>query len=169
MRLIRIALMISPGKGGCSPLNGTGTDMSRVIAFVACGLTLGGCASSNLDFLKPTPSTITMQFESKPAGAEARTSTGESCRTPCALAMAPDKEFSVTFALSGYQPQTVPVQMGQQDDLPASDAEQKLLPNPVFAELKPAKPPAKRAPAPAKKPASAKPAAAGEAPWPPVR
>ncbi len=154
------------------PLNGTGTDMSRVIAFVACGLTLAGCTSlsPNLDFLpKSAPPTVTMQFESEPPGAEAKTSVGQTCRTPCALSMASDKEFSVTFALTGYQPQTVPVQIGRPEDLPASEAEPRLLPNPVYVELARAttKPPAKKPATPAKKPAPAKPAAT--APWPPVR
>ena len=51
-----------------------------------------------------------MQFESEPAGAEARTSTGQTCRTPCSLAVAAS-EFTVSFALPGYQPQTVPVRV----------------------------------------------------------
>ena len=61
-------------------------------------------------FLKPTPTTVNMQFESEPAGAEARTSLGQACRTPCSIAMTPS-EFSVSFALPGYQPQTVPVRV----------------------------------------------------------
>jgi hypothetical protein len=151
-----------------------GTNMSRVIAVVACGLTLAGCTSwsPNLDFMKPAPATVTMQFESEPPGAEAKTSVGQSCRTPCALSMAPDKEFAVTFALNGYQPQTVPVQMGRPEDASPIDAENRLTPNPVYVELVPGKPSAKRAPAPAKKkPAAAgTPAAAAAAtPWPGAR
>jgi hypothetical protein len=144
--------------------------MSRVIAFVACGLTLAGCTSwsPNLEFMKPAPATVTIQFESEPSGAEAKTSVGQTCRTPCALSMAADKEFSVTFTLTGYQPQTVPVQMGRSEGVSASEAEARLIPNPVYVELEPGKPPVKRAPAPAKKkPAPAKPAAS--APWPGAR
>ena len=51
-----------------------------------------------------------MQFESEPAGAEARTSLGQTCRTPCSLAVAAN-EFTVSFTLPGYQPQTVPVRI----------------------------------------------------------
>jgi hypothetical protein len=125
-----------------------------------------------LDFLpKPTLPTVTMQFESEPPGAEAKTSVGQSCRTPCALSMEPDKEFSVTFALTGYQPQTVQVQMGRPEGLSASEASMKLMPNPVYVELDPAKAPAKKPAAPAKRRApAAKPAAAAAAPaaWPPA-
>jgi hypothetical protein len=161
-----------------------GTDMSRVIAFVACGLTLAGCASSGYDFLplpSSSPATVTVQFESKPQGAEAKTTIGESCRTPCALPMAPDKEFSVTFALNGYQPQTVPVLIGIPEDLPPPEGgAPRLMPNPVYVELvkggarapagarKPAaaKPVAAK---PAAKPVAAKPAPAASDPWPPMR
>jgi hypothetical protein len=125
-----------------------------------------------MDFIKPAPSTITMQFESEPPGAEAKTSVGQSCRTPCALSMLADKEFSVTFALNGYQPQTVPVQMGRPEGALPSDVDAKLMPNPVYVELVrgSARPPAKKpaSAAPARKPAAA--ATAPEtAPWPPVR
>jgi hypothetical protein len=79
--------------------------------------------------------------------------------------MPPDKDFSVTFSLAGYQPQTVPVQVTQPEG-----EETALQPNPVEVELAAAsKTPAKRKPAARKpattassapKPAAAKPAAA---------
>ena len=59
-------------------------------------------------FGKSPPAATTMQFESEPAGAEARTSLGQVCRTPCTQAVSAS-EFTVSFALPGYQPQTVPV------------------------------------------------------------
>ena len=62
-------------------------------------------------FMKSAPSATTMQFESEPAGAEAKTSLGQSCRTPCTLAVTAN-DFSVSFALPGYQSQTVPVRAG---------------------------------------------------------
>jgi len=155
------------------------------------GLALAGCASGGgspdwfPNFLEPTP--VSIQFDSKPTGAEATTTTGQSCKTPCALAVPPDKEFSVTFALAGYQPQTVPVQIAQPDYQATFQA--SLQPNPVAVEL--AKAPVKRAPAKksaaaasAAKPAAPRPAAPKPAagspppastvpmsadPWPPVR
>jgi hypothetical protein len=126
---------------------------------------------------------VKVQFQSEPTGAEAKTSAGPSCTTPCALAMAPDKEFSVTFSLPGYEPQTVPVQVNKPEGT-ESTLEASLQPNPVAVEL--TKTPAKRPPAkkraatkpaaakPAAKPAVAAPAAAPAAPppatdpWPPI-
>ena len=169
--------------------------MNRVIVVVTCGFTLAGCTSwswsPNLDFLpKAEPEKVTVQFQSEPAGAEAKTSAGPSCKTPCSLPMVADKEFSVTFALAGYQPQTVPVQVNRPEGSGAdSVAEINIIPNPVYVELDPApKAPAKKPAAPAKKPAAAasaqaptqkptaapaaKPAAAAPAtadPWPAAR
>ena len=160
--------------------------MKRVIALAACGLSLAACSGMpswmSLDtpgFLKPTPTTVNMQFESEPAGAEARTSLGQACRTPCSIAMAPS-EFSVSFALPGFQPQTVPVRV-----VASAEDDARLVPNPVFVELKStAPPPTARKRAPAKKksaapraavtapqsaPPPAAPAPAPASPWPPAR
>jgi hypothetical protein len=87
----------------------------------------------------------------------------------------PDKDFTVSYALKGYQSQTVAVQLAHAEGDP--DGPAMLAPNPVVAELVVAKP-VRRAPAkkPAAKPAAAKPAAAAfpapasaATPWPPVR
>jgi hypothetical protein len=118
--------------------------MSRVIAVTACGLMLGACSTAmpSLDFLKSAPQSETLAIESEPTGAEARTSLGQSCRTPCQLAVQPGSEFSVTLALSGYHPQTVAVRPDAEGGTP------RLAPNPVQVTLravKPAtKPPAKK-------------------------
>jgi hypothetical protein len=126
-----------------------GTDMRRVIVILASGLALAGCASGGASpdwWPKFEPAPVSIAFESTPPGAEAKTSTGQSCQTPCSIAMAPDKEFSVTFALAGRQPQTVPVQITKPEGDPFAEA--SLQPNPVAVELAAAtKPPAKRAPA----------------------
>jgi len=142
--------------------------MNRVIVIVASGLALAGCTSSggmSSDwFPKFEPKPVDVQFTSQPAGAEAKTSAGQSCQTPCSLAVPPDKDFSVTFALAGFQPQTVPVQVTKPDG--ETTLEASLQPNPVEVQLAPAsKTPPKRAPrkpatAAAAKPAAAKPAAA---------
>jgi len=131
-----------------------------------------------------------MQFESEPAGADARTSAGQSCRTPCSLAVT-SSEFTVNFTLPGYQPQTVPVRavMPSEGRDPANEREPaapRMVPNPVFVELQPAAPPpaARKPPAPVRqkpKPAPspaptamapaqpAAPAPAPASPWPPAR
>ena len=91
--------------------------MSRLIAVVAWGFMLAACSATmpnlNLDFMKSAPQAETLVIESEPPGAEAKTSLGHSCLTPCQLSVQPGSEFSVTLALSGYQPQTVSVRPGR--------------------------------------------------------
>jgi hypothetical protein len=132
-----------------------------------------------------SPATETLRIESEPPGADARTTQGQSCRTPCELSVASGGELSVTFALNGYQPMTIPVRMEAPVGGTASDgASARLQPNPVYAELQPAAPqrPQKKA-APPKKKTAQKAAPAGETtgstpdpstaypagyPWPPA-
>jgi PEGA domain len=118
-----------------------GGIMSRVIAVIACGFTLAACSTTmpSLDFMKSAPQPETLAIESEPPGAEAKTSVGQSCRTPCQLAVEPGSEFSVTLALSGYQPQTVSVRPEAQ----GASAPQRLAPNPVHVNLQAVKPPKK--------------------------
>jgi hypothetical protein len=115
--------------------------MFRTIAIIAAGIALASCASdsgssSNLFAFEPAKDTI--NFESQPPGAEAKTSTGQTCRTPCSLAIPADKGFSVTFTLVGYQPATEEVQL-----VSMGDGTSKLRPDPVLVELAPAAPPPK--------------------------
>jgi hypothetical protein len=145
--------------------------MNRVFVIVASGLALAGCASGSDWLPKFEPAPVSIQFQSEPAGAEAKISTGGSCQTPCGLSLPPDKEFSVTFSLAGYQPQTVPVQLTKPQGV-----ETALQPNPVVVELAaapktPPRRPTRRsaATASAPKPAAARtaaprPAAAAPAP-----
>jgi hypothetical protein len=117
--------------------------MSRVIAVVACGITVAACsASMPLNFLSSSPPTEVLRFESEPPGAEVKTSSGQTCRTPCELAVQVAPELSTTFALNGYQPQTVSVRSEASSRLGSP----RLAPNPVYAELRPAAvaPPAKK-------------------------
>jgi hypothetical protein len=132
--------------------------MSRVIAVIACGFTLAACSTTmpSLDFMKSTPQSEMLAIESEPPGAEAKTSLGQSCRTPCQLAVQPGSEFSVTFALSGYQLQTVSVRQ----EVQSAGAAQRFAPNPVHVTLQAVTPP-KKPVAKKKKPvvAAARPAA----------
>ena len=118
--------------------------MKRTVAIAACGFSLAGCAGLGLPSFGGPPTT-TIQFESEPAGAEARTSTGQSCRTPCAQAVV-GTEFTVTFTLAGHQPQTVPVRISAStepvDPNTGVQPAPRMVPNPVFVELQPAAPPA---------------------------
>ena len=156
--------------------------MRRIVVIAACGLSLGACSSMpswmQFDLPKGAPAATTMQFESEPAGAEARTSLGQSCRTPCSLAVT-SSEFTVSFALPGYQPQTVPVRVVAPTDSreagnEGESAPPRLVPNPVFVELtKAGAPPPRRAPVAAAKPkpkptaSAARPAPTAMAPSPP--
>jgi hypothetical protein len=133
---------------------------------LAGGLVLAGCSStSSLDVFSSGPATTTVQLESEPPGAEARTSGGQACRTPCALAV-PMADFTVTYSLNGYQPQTVPVRFAAPDTQIDSDigtAPPPVVdPNPVYAELQPAPPPRRQ-----QRPRTASPARAASRPAPP--
>lgn len=127
--------------------------MERAITVAMCGFWLAACSASNSDFWRapnfnpfsPKPITANLTIASVPPGAEARTSHGLSCITPCVLAVPTEVQFGVTFTLSGHVPQsttirpvaaagsTFPIDIG----LGVSPA---LSPNPVVAELKPIAP-----------------------------
>jgi PEGA domain len=117
--------------------------MSRVIAIMACGFMLTACSATmpslSLDFMKSAPQAETLAIESEPPGAEAKTSLGQSCRTPCQLPVQPGSEFSITLALSGYQPQTVSVR----PEADSASARPRLAPNPIRVTLQAVAPPKK--------------------------
>src|SRR6478609_2654689 len=125
--------------------------MRRVIAIAVAGASLAGCSSfSGLDYFKSTPPPIQVQLESTPPGAEASTTAGPGCKTPCAI--------------------TVKILRTPGDFL--TPATTTVDPNPVVAELRPAAPPPRppRKPMRPKKPkppkAVAAPAAASPFPNP---
>jgi hypothetical protein len=115
--------------------------MRRVIAMAIAGFSLAGCSSFSWDALKPTPPTVQVQLESVPQGADARTSLGPGCKTPCSVAVpAPDTGFSVTYTLNKFEPATVPVQVIRIPADFSTPASTTVDPNPVVAELQPAGP-----------------------------
>ena len=161
----------------------------RIIIVVAAGLGLAGCSSTSLpsmqsfgDF-KSEPPPVTVQFESLPVGAEAKTASGQTCKTPCSMSVPAADGFSVTFSAPKYQSETVPVLVVRQpaDVSPDPDYARGVSvativdPNPVYAELKPSGPqrggkaaPAAPKPAKPRKPkASVAPAADDSSPFPP--
>lgn len=93
--------------------------------------------------------TAELRVESEPPGADARTSTGANCRTPCLLNVAAGQEFSVTISANGFQPQTVAVTpMPVMEPREAAGAAgPRLDPNPIIVQLEPVPPPAKKPPA----------------------
>jgi hypothetical protein len=124
-----------------------GLSMRRVITIAIAGASLGGCSSSSLglgDYFKSTPPTILVQLESQPPGAEAKTSLGPGCKTPCSVSVpAPDTGFSVSYTLNRFQPATVQVQVIHNPGDLSNPATTATDPNPVYAELQPAGPPPK--------------------------
>ena len=117
--------------------------MRRVIVIAAAGLSLAGCSSFSTDYFKSAPPTMQVQIESNPPGADARTSLGQSCRTPCSVALTvPDAGgFTVSYTMPKFQPATVPVQIIRVPGDMFSAGTAKADPNPVVAELQPAGPP----------------------------
>ena len=117
--------------------------MRRVIAIAAAGLSLAGCSSFSMDYFKSAPPTLQVQIESNPPGADARTSLGQSCRTPCSVTLTVPEAggFTVNYTMPRFQPASVPVQIIRVpgDIFTASTA--KADPNPVVVELQPAGPP----------------------------
>ena len=118
--------------------------MRRVIVVALAGASLAGCSSFSFDSWKPAPATVQVQLESVPSGAEAKTSLGPSCKTPCSVSVpAADAGFSVTYTMDKFQPETVAVQVINLPGDFSTPASTKLDPNPVVAELKRAGPPPK--------------------------
>jgi hypothetical protein len=121
-----------------------GSTMRRVIAFAVTGLILAGCSSS-----PPRQPTMQIDLESTPPGADARTSMGQGCKTPCAINVPiPETDFSVSYTLNDFQPVTVPVRVSGNPAGFLSPGTTRIDPNPVVAELQPVAPP----PKPARKP-----------------
>ena len=119
--------------------------MRRVIAITATGISLAGCSSFSMDnfnYFKSAPPQVQLQLESTPPGAEARTSIGPSCKTPCSVSVtAPEGGFTVSYSLARHQPATVPVQVIRTPGDLFTSATTKIEPNPVVAELRPITPP----------------------------
>jgi hypothetical protein len=93
---------------------------------------------------KSTPPAVQVQLESAPPGADARTSLGPGCKTPCSVSVpSPETGFSVSYTLAKYQPATVSVQVIRNAGDFSTPASVTIDPSPVFAELQPAGPPPK--------------------------
>lgn len=142
--------------------------MYRVIAIVGGGLALAACSSTTdwTDAFKPQPAMDTVRFESTPPGADVKAPNGQTCRTPCALALPSNAPMTVTFSLNGFLPEQADLEPISTGIGPPS-----LRPNPVEVELSPAPPPKpvkpvrkKRVVKPKPAPKTAAPAPAGATP-----
>jgi hypothetical protein len=137
-----------------------GLIMRGAIVIAVAGASLAGCSSFSTDMFTPTPPTLQVQLDSVPPGADAHTSLGPGCKTPCSVAVpAPDSGFSVTYTLNKFQPATIPVQVIRIHGDFSTPASTTFDPNPVVAELQPAGPPPKAATKPAPKRKKPKPPA----------
>jgi PEGA domain len=118
--------------------------MTRIIFVFACGLGLSACSGWVLNNpieggSQREDRTTSLSLESEPPGAQAQTSQGQSCRTPCTLRV-PTADVMIVFNLPGYQNETITVRAGPSADArPDPDAPIviALAPNPVFAKLRP--------------------------------
>lgn len=129
------------------------TLLVRVSA-LAGALLVAGCSGMSWDWMPSVPglsggSNVSLTIESDPPGADAKTSLGPSCRTPCTVPVPADREFTVNYSLNGYLPQTIAVApRGIAPDNARPDVESagavgslEVTPNPVYAQLQPAPPP----------------------------
>ena len=124
------------------------------VSAVAGVFLLAGCASwtPSWDWVPSMPglsggANVSLTIESDPPGADAKTSVGPSCRTPCMIPVPGDREFTVSYSLNGYLPQMIAVTPRVADN-PRPDPEVggavasvDVTPNPVYAQLQPAPPP----------------------------
>jgi hypothetical protein len=80
-----------------------GGVLMRVMAVCALAGVVAACASITRG------TTNQVQIQSEPSGAEARTSMGHSCVTPCSLQFSRKDEFVVTISKPGFHALEIPV------------------------------------------------------------
>jgi hypothetical protein len=132
--------------------------MSRVGLVVAAaaavmGIALTGCSGmpdwmpSMPDWTSSssaTPQPQTLRFESDPPGADVRTIQGQTCFTPCALAV-PAENQPITITKAGYVAQTLQVTVAPapEHSFWENAPPPTLTPNPVQVALQAVAPPPK--------------------------
>ena len=131
--------------------------MSRVGLVVAAtatvmGIALAGCSSmpdwmpspSMPDLFSSSssaPQLQTLRFESDPPGADVRTIQGQTCFTPCALAV-PSVNQPITITKAGFVAQTIQVSVGPPPEHSFWESPPPtLVPNPVQVVLQALPPP----------------------------
>jgi hypothetical protein len=115
--------------------------LDLAFAVVICGFGLAACSSSKtmpgFDAFKPKPTTTTLLIQSNPAGADARSSLGGTCRTPCTMAIGTAGDFTISLARDGYEPQTITVRSTMSEGDYVTPASPTLDPNTVSVTLEP--------------------------------
>jgi hypothetical protein len=126
-------------------LSGTEAVMPRsgfvlTASAVTMSFALGGCSTLMFARARQTespPSSQTLQFQSEPTGADVRTVQGQTCQTPCSLALPLESQF-VTFSKNGFLSQIVQISVDQpppEHSFFSKKAPPTLTPNPVKATL----------------------------------
>jgi len=77
--------------------------MNKILLTAVSAFLLAGCAT----VVRGTTNQV--QVTSEPSGAQARTTLGHSCTTPCTLTIERKLAFSVIYTMPGYLEQTIPV------------------------------------------------------------
>jgi PEGA domain len=113
----------------------------RAVAVAVSAFALASCSTAATDVFKPKPTSTLMLIESNPAGAQAKTSQGKTCKTPCTMLISEGSDFTVTFTLDGYVPQTLPVHATMSPGGWTESASPVLNPGSLFPTLEPLKPP----------------------------
>jgi hypothetical protein len=113
-----------------------------LLALVICGFGLAGCGTSKtipgLDAFKPKPTTTILLIQTNPDGADARSSLGATCHTPCTMTIGTAGDFTISFAQDGYVPQTITVHSTMSEGSFTTAPSPVLTPNPVVVMLEPA-------------------------------
>jgi hypothetical protein len=97
-------------------------------------------AMPSFNAFKSKPTTTLLLIQSSPAGAEARTSLGKTCHTPCTMQIGAAEDFTVSFTLDGYVPQTLTVHSTMSGGGFMTAPSPVLNPGSLFATLEPVTP-----------------------------
>jgi hypothetical protein len=107
----------------------------RRVGLVLCCLALSACSAIPGPG-RPTDPGNRFSLRSAPPGAEARISSGASCRTPCSLPVKVS-DYNVTFALAGYAPRFIPIRVSIKREHWYSPEVTYVVPNPLVVQLEP--------------------------------
>jgi hypothetical protein len=106
--LLRLALSRS-GPIFAVALVGLGLASCGTTSTPAPASTSTSTSSGFFNAFKEKPTKTLMLIESNPGGAQAKTSFGQTCTTPCTMLIGESSDFTVTFTMPGYVSQTLPV------------------------------------------------------------